>query len=230
MFETFLEFRKCRDLLSNDTVEVIKQWFDSQMDPKWVTSWSTSSQTFHCQACKQKLETGEYSAEELEEIKHPIIAHVLKSHKVPQVQVRSFTTGGNYIDDIDLENQSSFPDSITRFIETTGRYDVVLDALNIAYFKGDFGAWKVKSVASHFLKQNKKVLVVGSRPMSLHSKDKRVASVMDFLSEHCGVFCLQKIGSQKSFVKGQQYDDVYFLSAGHALWARYHSGVGRLVY
>lgn len=28
MFETFLEFRKCRDLLSNDTVEVIKQWFD----------------------------------------------------------------------------------------------------------------------------------------------------------------------------------------------------------
>ena len=56
---------------------------------------------------------------------------------------------------------------------------------------------QVKSVASHFLKQNKKVLVVGSRPMSLHSKDKRVASVMDFLSEHCGVFCLQKIGSQK---------------------------------
>ena len=50
-------------------------------------------------------------------------------------------------------------------------------------------------MASHFLKQNKKVLVVGSKPMSLTKRRNKgahtkLASVMDFLSEHCGVFCL----------------------------------------
>ena len=29
-----------------------------------------------------------------------------------------------------------FPESIVRFIETSGRYDVVLDSLNVGFFAG----------------------------------------------------------------------------------------------
>ncbi|KAL9974380.1 hypothetical protein ACROYT_G011404 [Oculina patagonica] len=206
VLEIFYEFRNYRDLLSNDTLEVIKMWFDSQIWPKWTTSWSTPSVTFHCQACKQKLETGEYSEEELHELKYPLVTHLWKDRK-EMSQVRCFTSSGNYVDHI-RAGHHKFPDSVVHFIETTGRYDVVLDSLNIAYFSGSFDPEKVKIVASHFLKQNKKVLVVGSKPISLSKRKKqgahtKLASVMDLLSEHCGVFCLAE----------SSLDDVYFLSA-----------------
>lgn len=53
---------------------------------------------------------------------------------------------------------------------------------------------QLKAVAEHFLKQKKRVLVVGSWPISLghirrHDQNS-LPSVMDFLRVHCGVFCL----------------------------------------
>ena len=53
----------------------------------------------------------------------------------------------------------------------------------------------MKIVVSHFLKENKKVLVVCSKPMSLDVRKKRgrqtqLGKLMNFLMEHCGVFCL----------------------------------------
>ena len=54
---------------------------------------------------------------------------------------------------------------------------------------------QLKHVALHFLKRKKRVLVVGSWPISLYKITKphrfsSLPSVMDFLKEYCGVFCL----------------------------------------
>lgn len=49
--------------------------------------------------------------------------------------MRVFTTCGNYVDHI-ISGYHKFPESIVRFIETSGRYDVVLDSLNVGFFSG----------------------------------------------------------------------------------------------
>lgn len=108
-----------------------------------------------------------------------------------------------------ISGYHKFPESIVRFIETSGRYDVVLDSLNVGYFSGPrFDAERVKRVAHHFLKQNKKVLAVGSGPFKYPKRNRpgaqtRYSKAVDFLIEHCGVFLLHQ----------SSYDDVYFLSA-----------------
>ena len=89
---------------------------------------------FHCQVCEQKLETGEYSEEELQKLKYPLVSHLWQHRKEPS-QVRVFTTSGNYVDNI-ISGYHKFPESIVRFIETSGRYDVVLDSLNVGFFTG----------------------------------------------------------------------------------------------
>ena len=62
------------------------------------------------------------------------MSHLWQHRKAPS-QVRVFTTSGNYVDNI-ISGYHKFPESIVRFIETSGRYDVVLDSLNVGFFAG----------------------------------------------------------------------------------------------
>lgn len=98
--------------------------------------------SFHCQTCKQKLDTGEFSAAELEELKHPLANQLWKNHNT-LLPVQCFTSAGNYIDYVRRGEQSNFPRSIEQFIKTMGHYDVVIDGLNVAYFRGFFDPRKV---------------------------------------------------------------------------------------
>lgn len=49
--------------------------------------------------------------------------------------MRVFIISGNYVDNIILGYYKFF-ESIVRFIEILGRYDVVLDFFNVGYFSG----------------------------------------------------------------------------------------------
>ena len=110
----------CKSLLASSFAKVKFIWF--------------SYTRFHCQACEQKLETGEYSEQELQELKYPLVSHLWEHRKEPS-QVRVLTNNGNYVDNI-ISGHHKFPESIVRFISTAGRYDVVLDSLNVGFFGG----------------------------------------------------------------------------------------------
>lgn len=209
VLEIFRDFAKHRDSLSIDTLRAIKIWFDSQVRPKWKTSWSTASATFRCQVCQQKLETGEFSAAELEELKHPLVSLLWKDCK-PLPSVECFTSAGKYIDYFQKGQMNNFPQSVEKFIRRTGQYDIVIDGLNVAYFKGFFDPGKVENMVDHFVKQRKRILVLGCSPMKLQPRghgemQTPLAKLMDYLidREHCGVFCL----------KESSIDDVYLISA-----------------
>ena len=70
---------------------------------------------------------------------------MLRNRKVLS-EVRCHTTAGKYVDYIRPGHSNRFPNSVVRFIETTGHYDVVLDGLNLAYYYHHFDAKKVHSM------------------------------------------------------------------------------------
>ena len=78
------------------------------------------------------------------------MSHLWEHRKEPS-QVRVFTNHGNYVDNIILGHHK-FPESILRFISTSGRYDVVLDSLNVGFFGGyrfDIDKVKCNNIASY---------------------------------------------------------------------------------
>lgn len=112
---------------------------------------------FHCPACKQKLETGEFSKEELEDLKLSLVKHLWKPHKTLQ-QLKCFTSAGNFIDYVNSEQLNRIPLSVEHFVKNTGPYDVVIDGLNVGYIKGFFDPRNVSiSYSVTMLKKKKTV-------------------------------------------------------------------------
>lgn len=105
---------------------------------------------FHCQVCQQKLETGAFSAAELEEFKLPLVNLLWKNNQLLR-PVECFTSAGKYKDCFSQGQQNNFPQSIEQFITATGPYDIVIDGLNVAYFKGFFDPGKVQFSSLFFL-------------------------------------------------------------------------------
>ncbi|XP_068722778.1 mitochondrial ribonuclease P catalytic subunit-like isoform X2 [Montipora capricornis] len=219
VLKIFQDFVKYRYKLTDDALEAIKIWFDRHGQTKWITSWTIATQTFHCYSCKQKLETGEFSIKELEELKLSLVKHLWKPHRTVQ-QVKSFTSAGNFIDYVLPEQLNRIPLSVEYFLESTGPYDVIIDGLNVGYFRGFFDPYNVQNVVLHFVNKKKRVLVVGSSPMRLSERSKRggktpLGALVEYLTDHkdCGLICLPECS----------VDDLYFLSAAM------HCGPGTLL-
>ena len=86
-----------------------------------------------CLSCGQQLETGKLSETEHVQLKYQLGSRWQDIMAwSPKKNMRCFTSAGNYID-TPSDVVDGVPRSVAHFIQTTGPYDVVIDALNIGY-------------------------------------------------------------------------------------------------
>ena len=86
-----------------------------------------------CSSCGQFLDSGKLSETEHAQLKHQLGSRwqdILSWS--PSKNMRCFTSVGNYVD-TPGDVVDGIPRSIAHFIQTTGPYDIVIDALNVGY-------------------------------------------------------------------------------------------------
>lgn len=86
-----------------------------------------------CKGCGQFLDSGQLSETEHSMLKGHLVAKLWQAiSELPRRETRCFTTIGNYVDQFDSVT-CQVPQSLSHYIDKTGPYHVVLDALNIGY-------------------------------------------------------------------------------------------------
>ncbi|XP_060533332.1 mitochondrial ribonuclease P catalytic subunit isoform X3 [Cylas formicarius] len=135
-----------------------------------------------CDHCKNKLEELILSDEEF---------HALREALVKKVIIGK---------DLFLKTNPAELEKFKNFIQNMGKFDVVLDGLNIAYSAGNKGPnvypQLIRSVVQHFVDKNKTVLMLGRVHMTNWNKYH-----WNYIKQHSSIFLTQNIS----------HDDPYLL-------------------
>ncbi|CAG9583130.1 unnamed protein product [Danaus chrysippus] len=137
------------EVVSLTTATRLKEAFE---ELKWIGRFTQiRKQSGHCECCNLKLDCIKLSEDEFATLQRVVKEKLILGK------------------DLFLKTSPEELKRFTNFVEKTAPYDIVLDALNIAYTagKGDVNE-RIKIlnlVVNHFLDQNKKILFLGRRHM-----------------------------------------------------------------
>ncbi|XP_065064204.1 mitochondrial ribonuclease P catalytic subunit-like [Rhopilema esculentum] len=152
-----------------------KRWFESDKKKIWKVGTSLVNLKGICKCCGSQLkrfslpiERRESLQKKLFDIAETSISKVLDNasvSKIPDFNISSSFNPQNKINEF------------KHYLSTHGPFDVVLDVLNIAYYRDrGFNSFQVKRVVRHFLDQRKHVLALCSSPLLSTLLEKEVAT------------------------------------------------------
>uniref|UniRef100_A0A1B6EBK8 Mitochondrial ribonuclease P catalytic subunit n=1 Tax=Clastoptera arizonana TaxID=38151 RepID=A0A1B6EBK8_9HEMI len=161
----------------------IKNVYDDLKQSKLKTAFTSISNDGICRTCKKTLKAVIVTDEEFYQLKNAFLDPILIGK------------------DIFLKTR---PDEILQYqklLKETAPYDIVLDGLNIAYAGGSKNksaiahSFMVKSVVEHFVKQSKKVLVLGRKHMNRWPQ-----SNMKYIKDNASIFFADDLSQDDPFL------------------------------
>nr|XP_023014613.1 mitochondrial ribonuclease P protein 3 [Leptinotarsa decemlineata] len=135
-----------------------------------------------CKNCLEKLDYFDLKDEEFDDLKDKLFKNVIIGK------------------DVFVKTNPEELQKFTRFVEDMGKFDVVLDGLNVAYTAGtrqppQVLSGMVAAVVSHFVNQNKNVLVLGRVHMNNWPRTN-----WRYINEHATVFLTQNISQDDPYL------------------------------
>ncbi|XP_053553740.1 mitochondrial ribonuclease P catalytic subunit [Bombina bombina] len=134
-------------------MQSIKLWFESIPDEHWRGYLSRVSDSGHCEACKQQLESIHLKPEEYSALKDVFLTTVIKGH------------------DVFRKTTPQELQEFQHFVRSNPPYDVVVDGLNVAHMdpKG-IRSQTLLDVVTSLSSGGKRVLVLGRKHMLKESR------------------------------------------------------------
>lgn len=182
--ETLFRFLSNYDIkLSKSLAVKVKETYDGVGKRKFGSSFTSITTRGMCKNCRVSLPQITLTTDEFNTLSSAFLNPVLIGK------------------DIFIKTRPEEFSDYQQFLERTSPYDIVLDGLNIAYASGTKSSYPsahsfmVKSVVRHFIKEGKKVLVLGRKHMTKWSGED-----MKYIFDNANVFLAEDLSQDDPFL------------------------------
>ncbi|XP_077320837.1 mitochondrial ribonuclease P catalytic subunit [Lithobates pipiens] len=160
----------------------IKSWFESIPSESWRGKLTEVTNSGHCQACKQQIESINLTPEEYSVLKKAVITSIIQG------------------EDTFRKTTPNELQAFLEFVNSRPPYDLVVDGLNVAYNSKTYLCSKaLLYVVSSLAKRVKRILVLGRKHMLVHSKKWKKQDI-ERLQRYADCFFLDNISLDDPFL------------------------------
>ncbi|KAM4014642.1 mitochondrial ribonuclease P catalytic subunit [Anomaloglossus baeobatrachus] len=182
LYNILADFRKNQIYPGQPLMKTIKSWFERIPNETWKGQLTKATDSGHCQACKEQLESIHLTPEEYNTLKKAVIDAVIKGEdtfrKTTPEELKKFL----------------------QFVDSQPPFDIVVDGLNVAYLsRGNSLSTPLLTVVSYLAARGKRVLVLGRKHMLISSK-KWLKEDIRHLQECADCFFLDNISLDDPFL------------------------------
>ncbi|XP_044127799.1 mitochondrial ribonuclease P catalytic subunit [Bufo gargarizans] len=175
-------FRESQIYPGQPLMKTIKSWFERIPNETWKGQLTKVTDSGHCQACKEPLESIHLTPEEYSTLKKVVIDSVIKGEdtfrKTTPEELQTFL----------------------KFVDSQPPYDIVVDGLNVAYLsRTNPLSTPLLTVVSCLAARGKRILVLGRKHMLVNSK-KWLKEDIRRLEECADCFFLDNISLDDPFL------------------------------
>ncbi|XP_071971605.1 mitochondrial ribonuclease P catalytic subunit [Engystomops pustulosus] len=153
LFGILTYFRENQIYPGQPLMKTIKSWFERNPNETWKGQLAKVTDSGHCQACKEQLESIHLTPEEYDTLKKAVIDSVIKGEdtyrKTTPAELQTFL----------------------KFVDSRPPYDIVVDGLNVAYLtRNNPLSTPLLNIVSCLAARGKRILVLGRKHMVVPSK------------------------------------------------------------